>query len=88
MQIEEGGFVNLRQVGGRPLEDGEKVNNQIYLDKALTFIKRKKYFRDIFIPAGHWCFADEDSNNDIWYLQHYVSTGLGRVGIRLYGCGP
>ena len=88
MQIEEGSFVNIRQVGGRPLEDGEKVNNQIYLQKALTFVKRKKFFRGVYIPSGHWCFSDKDSNDEYWEVQHPVSTGIGRVGIKIFGCGP
>lgn len=88
MQIEEGSFVNIRQVGGRPLEDGEKVNNQVYLQKALTFVKRKKFFRGVYIPSGHWCFSDKDSNDEYWEVQHPVSTGIGRVGIKIFGCGP
>lgn len=76
--IEEGSFVNLRQVGGRPLEDGVKIDNVAAMKIALTFIQRKKYFRSIYIPSGHWCFS-------AYILYHNIRTSVGFVGIKVFG---
>ena len=78
--IEEGTFVNLRQVGGRPLEDGVKIDNSEALDKAITFMKRKKYFRSVYIPSGHWCFSN-------YIIQNKIHTSAGYEGLKLFGDG-
>lgn len=78
--IEEGSFVNLRQVGGRPLEDGIKIDNKDALDIAITFIKRKKYFRSIYIPSGHWCFS-------AYIVQNKIRTSAGYEGLKIFGDG-
>lgn len=80
LQILEGQFVNLRQMGGRPLEDGVKVDNNEFLQKAITFIYRKKFFRSIYIPSGHWCLSP-------LILEHQIKTGNGYVGLKLFGNG-
>lgn len=78
--IEEGTFVNLRQVGGRSLEDGIKIDNSEALDKAITFMKRKKYFRSVYIPSGHWCFSN-------YIVQNKIHTSAGYEGLKLFGDG-
>lgn len=78
LQLQEGRIINVRQLGARPLEDGIKIDNQVYFHTALrNFIKRKRFVTRIFVPAGHWCSSP---------ITLYNPTHAW-IGLRLYGEG-
>lgn len=78
LQLMDGRIINIRQLGARPLEDGVKIDNQVYFHTALrNFLKRKRFVTRIFVPEGHWC----SSPINLYNPTHTY------IGLKLYGEG-
>lgn len=71
--------LNIRQIGGKSLEQCVKASSSIFDNSELievyrVYFMRKQMTGELFIPQGHWCFSDTKILNGI-------------KGLKISGCG-